>query len=82
MEFDIWITDEPEFLEMTRYKFDVLTHPVSMALGTGGKNDSLAQKTVDILALWAIRKLFVACVKVAWWCGVTFVKRRFERRAR
>ena len=62
MEFSVWVHDEPEFLENAEYKFDVLTHSVSMALGTGGKNDGHAREGVDALALWALRKLFIACI--------------------
>ena len=82
MEFGVWVHAEPEFLENAEYKFNMLTHPVSMARGTGGKNDDHAREAIDVFALWALRKLFIACIKVAWWCGITFVKRRFERRAR
>ena len=65
--FSVWEIDEPEFAENTEYKFNPLVHPVHMAIGTGGKNDHLAKETIDILADWALRKLFVACAKVLWW---------------
>lgn len=75
MSFDVWEADEPEFLKDMEYKFDVITHPVNMAMGTGGKNDHLAKEAVSVLADWALRKLFMACLKVCWWCGVEIVKR-------
>jgi len=77
--FDVWTVDEPEFLEDTEYKFNMLTHPIYIAMGTGGKNDYLAKETIEILADWALRKLFAACAKVLWWTMTTMVKRAFER---
>jgi len=65
--FDVWTVNEPEFMRDTEYKFNILTHPISVAMGTGGKNDHLAKETIGMLAPWALRKLFVACVKVLWW---------------
>lgn len=82
MEFSVWVHDEPEFLEDAEYKFNILTHPVRMALGTHGKNDYHAREAIRIFAPWALRKLFIACVKVAWWCGITYIERQLERMAR
>lgn len=80
--FDVWTVDEPEFMEGPWYKFRVLTHPVRMAMGTGGKNDHLAKETVGMLADWALCKLFVACAKVLWWTMGTIVRRAFEKAKR
>lgn len=77
--FDVWATDEPEFVKDAEYKFNMLMHPISMAMGTGGKNDHLAKATVEILADWALRKLFAACAKVLWWTTRTIVERAFGR---
>lgn len=75
ISFDCWMTDEVEFINDAEYKFSELTHPVRMALGTHGKNDHLAKASVEILADWALHKLFVACAKVLWWTIRTIVKR-------
>ena len=82
MSFDIWESDEPEFEVDGPHKFSLLLHPLDMALGTEGKNDHLAKESVSVLASWALRKLFVGCVKVAVWCGWEIVRRKFERRAK
>jgi len=82
MSFDIWEVDEPEFKDDTSDKLTTLLHPLDMALGTEGKNDHLAKESVSVLASWALRKLFVGCVKVAVWCGWEIVRRKFERRAK
>ena len=76
MQFDVWTVDEPEFIHNTEYKFKVLTHAVNMAMGTNRKNDHLARETVSVLATWALRKLFVACLRVALWCGRETVRRK------
>jgi len=73
--FTVWQTDEPEFLDDTETKFKMLLHPVSMALGTGGKNDRLAKETIDMLADWALRKLLRATVKVSFWTALVIVGR-------
>lgn len=80
VSFNVWTVDEPEFLKDTEYKFNILTHPLDMAMGTGGKNDDEAKETIEVLADWALRKLFTACAKVLWWTMRTIVKRAFERR--
>ena len=77
--FDVWTVDEPEFLENTEYKFNMLTYPIYIAMGTGGKNDHLAKETIEILADWALRKLFAACAKVLWWIMMIIIKRAFEK---
>ena len=82
MEFSIWVHNKPEYLESTEYKLNTLTSPVRMALGTCDKNDDRARETINIFALWALRKLLAACVKVAWWCGLALAKRLFERTSR
>jgi hypothetical protein len=74
--FDTWTVDEPEFMKDTERKFDILSYPVSMAMGTDGKNDHLAKTTVEALADWALRKLFMACAKVTWWTMKTIIIRR------
>jgi len=79
ISFDVWTVDEPEFVKDAAYKFDMLTYSVRMAMGTGSKNDHLAKETIEILADWALRKLFIACAKVLWWITRTIIKRAFER---
>jgi len=76
--FNVWMVDEPEFMEDTECKFDILLHPVGMAMGTGGKNDHLAKEAIRVLADWALHKLFVACLKVSWWTMKTIIRRKIE----
>ena len=74
-EKELGFYDGVELLSDTKY----LVSPVSMALGLRSKTDHSVQETIDDFTLWALRNLFVACIEVAWWCGLTFIKRQFRR---
>lgn len=78
--FEVWVFNEPDSMTDTEYKFSTSSHPISTAMWTNGKTDHLAKQTIGELADWALRKLFVACVKVLWWIAETAIKRAFERR--
>lgn len=74
-EKELGFYDGIELLSDTEY----LVSSVSVALGLRSKIDHSVHEIIDDFTLWALRKLFVACIEVAWRCGLTFIKRQFRR---
>ena len=56
---------------------NVILFPLNVMLGQHG-NAHLSKHAIGAHSNWALRELFVVCVRVAFWCIVEMAKRLFE----